>query len=164
MKRFFGFFFALMLTMSGCGKPGGDALAYGTTDKSQMNDEQIKLFEQYPKYFGLNASNGLDVIVWQMAEDMYSFGLLEHSDSKRDWISSELLKLKGLDAGEMKLILQTYDIDEKNVFVVPWQNPVSSYMPEYQINLGAEDANEKAEAYIDSVRKMLFGSPNDNHK
>ena len=37
-------------------------------------------------------------------------------------------------------------------------------MPEYQINLGAEDANEKAEAYIDSVRKLLFGSPNDNHK
>ncbi len=102
-----------MLTLSGCGKPGGDALAYGTTGKSQMNDEQIKLFEQYPEYFGLNASNGLDVIVWQMAEDMYSFGLLEHSDSKRDWISSELLKLKGLDAGEMKLILQTYDIDEK---------------------------------------------------
>ena len=50
---------------------------------------------QYPEYFDLDASTGLDVYVWQMAPDSYYFGLLPHTASPRDSTAQELLALRG---------------------------------------------------------------------
>ena len=115
------------------------------------------LSEKYPQYFDLDASNGLDVYVWQLAEDRYSFGLLPHTAAQRDWISSDLLNLQGTNADEMRQILSAYTIDESDITIIPWQNPISSYIADcWKISEG-ENAEEKQESYIKSVRTMLFG-------
>ena len=61
----------------------------------------------------------------------------------------------------MRAILSTYDIDEKDVFIIPWQNPISSYMPEYWISQKDEDpatVEKRKQEYIDGIRQMLFGA------
>lgn len=131
-----------------------DSASVGNSD---LNEEQTALMERFPEYFGLDPVNGLDVIVWQMAPSSYSFGLLEHSDTERDWISRELMDLKGVSAEQLREILATYAISEDEVHIIPWQNPISSYLPTYCINYGSEDMDAKTEAYIAVIREMLFG-------
>ncbi len=113
------------------------------------------LSEQHPEYFGLDASDGLDVYVWQMATGSYSFGLLPHSEQGRDWISQELLNLRGASAEEMRAILSTYNVNEDDIYIIPWQNPFSSYLAEWQIVTDGEDINAKRQAYVESIRLML---------
>lgn len=122
-----------------------------------LNKEQEALLDSFPEYFGLAPENGLDVIVWQMAPSSYSFGLLEHSETPRDWISKELMDLKGVSAEQMREILATYAVSEEGIYIIPWQNPISSYLPAYCINYGGEDMDAKTEAYIAEIREMLFG-------
>ena len=116
------------------------------------------LRERYPEYFGLDDSKGLDVYVWQMAKNHYSFGLLPHDEQGRDWLAHELLNLRGTSAEEMSVILSTYNIDENDIYIIPWQNPVSSYLGEWQIIVEGEDTddlNAKRQAYIEHIRQML---------
>lgn len=131
---------------------------FGETDPDKMNEKQVTLMEQYPEYFGLDASDGFDVYVWQMAKNSYSFGLLPHAEQGRDWISEELLNLRGTSAEEMSVILSTYSIDEDDIYIIPWQNPISSYLAEWQIvaeGEDTEDLNAKRQAYVEYVRQML---------
>ena len=114
------------------------------------------LRQRYPKYFGLDDSEGLDVYVWQMAKNSYSFGLLPRDEQGRDWLAHELLNLRGTSAEEMSVILSTYNIDENDIYIIPWQNPVSSYLGEWQIVSDTEDLEAKRQAYIDYIRQMLF--------
>ena len=120
----------------------------GTTDS---------LREKYPDYFGLDASDGLDVYVWQMAENSYSFGLLPHAEDERSWLATELMNLRGARAEEMKVILTTYNISENDLYIIPWQNPLSSYTG-WQVTVEGEDYNAKKQAYIERIRQMLFSS------
>ena len=116
------------------------------------------LRERYPEYFGLDDSKGLDVYVWQMAKNSYSFGLLPHAEQGRDWIAHELLNLRGASAEEMSVILSKYNVDEDDIYIIPWQNPVSSYLGEWQIIEEGEDTddlNAKRQAYIEHIRQML---------
>ena len=116
------------------------------------------LRERNPEYFGLDDSKGLDVYVWQMAKNSYSFGLLPHDEQGRDWLAHELLNLRGTSAEEMSVILSTYNIDENDIYIIPWQNPVSSYLGEWQIIEEGEDTddlNAKRQAYIEHIRQML---------
>ena len=126
-------------------------------EQTGMSKVQTELMERYPEYFGLDPVNGLDVIVWQMAPSSYSFGLLEHSEAQRDWISKELMDLKGVSSEQLREILATYSVSEEAVYIIPWQNPISSYLPTYCINYGGEDLDAKKEAYIAEIRGMLFG-------
>ena len=131
---------------------------YGETDPNKLNETQVSLMSSYPEYFGLDASKGLDVYVWQMAKNSYSFGVLPHAEQGRDWVSHELLNLKGTKAEEMSVILSTYNIDENDIYIIPWQNPVSSYLGEWQIIEEGEDTddlNSKRQAYIEHIRQML---------
>lgn len=109
-----------------------------------------------PEYFNLNHSKGLDVYVWQMAKNHYSFGLMPHSETQRDWISEDLMNLKGINAEEMRLILSTYGIPQDEIYVIPWQNPFSSYIGEYWIITDGEDIEQKRSAYVQNLRDMLF--------
>lgn len=115
------------------------------------------LREQYPQYFDLDATNGLDVYVWQMAGNSYSFGVLPHSDTQRDWISSELLDLRGTGVDAMRQILSTYHLAENDIHIIPWQNPISSYIGEQWIVTDGESIEEKQAKYVDTIRGMLFG-------
>lgn len=116
-----------------------------------------KLREKYPDYFDLDTSKGLEVYVWQMGKDHYSFGLL--SGTNREKTFEELMAMKGASAAEMKAILSSYDINERDIVIVPWQNPISSYLGEYMISFDYEDPAATAkyrQDYIDMIRDMLF--------
>lgn len=111
-----------------------------------------ELLAAYPEYFGINTAKGLDIYVWQMAEDHYAFGLLPHIDEGRRWDDKELLALKDASADTMKKILSYYELDRINTHIIPWLNPISSYMPDYV------GGGRYAEAtYIDNIKFMLFG-------
>ncbi len=129
---------------------------FGETDPDKMNEEQVTLMEQYPEYFGLDASDGLDVYVWQMAKDCYSFGLLPHSEQGRYWIANELLNLRGTRSEDMSVILSTYNVNENDIYIIPWQNPTSSYICDWQIVIDDEDPDAKKQAYVEYIRQMLF--------
>ncbi len=57
----------------------------------------------------------------------------------------------------MRQILSTYHIDESDIYIIPWQNPISSYIGDYWIISEGESLEEKQEGYIKSIRNMLFG-------
>ena len=113
---------------------------------------------QYPEYFDLDASAGLDVYVWQMAPDSYYFGLLPHVASPRDSTAQELLALRGASSEQMRYILAAYALDPDDIHVIPWQNPISSYIPEcWIVTENGESLEEKQAQYIETVSAMLFG-------
>lgn len=130
---------------------GGDV-----ADVIELTSQQRQLMDKYPEYFGIDASNGLDIYVWQMAENSYSFGLLPHTETQRDWLSSELLNLQGTDANEIRQILSTYDIDESDIKIIPWQNPISSYIGDYWMISEGESIEEKQKDFIAFVENMIF--------
>lgn len=119
-----------------------------------MSKEAAELKKQYPQYFGLDASKGLDVVVWQMSQHSYSFGLLPHSEEKRDWLDEELTDLKPLSSEELKIILSTYKIDNSKIDICIWQNPFSSYIPEDLIGHGGDGPLLEA-SYKLKIRRML---------
>lgn len=127
------------------------------TSVIELTSQQRQLMDKYPEYFGIDASNGLDIYVWQMAENSYSFGLLPHTETQRDWLSSELLNLQGTDANEIRQILSTYDIDESDIKIIPWQNPISSYIGDYWMISEGESIEEKQKDFIAFVENMIFG-------
>ena len=121
--------------------------------------EQQTLEEKYPEYFGLPTSKGLEVYVWQMAPGSYSFGVLPGTN--REKTLEELWNMNGAAADEMRSILSTYDIDESEIVIIPWQNPISSYIAEYWIREKDEtpdSAAERQQEYMDLLREMLFPS------
>ena len=112
----------------------------------QENSPEIEeLRIKYPEYFEVGTFKGLEVYVWQMAKNDYRFGLMQGTN--REKTPEEKMALKGITAEEMALILSTFDIEDKDIFVIPWQNPISSYMV-------TEDMAKDPE-YIDSIRTML---------
>ncbi len=138
----------------------GNLLFRASVDSSREYATDGSLEETYPEYFDLDASGGLDVIVWQMSEFHYYFGLLEHSETERDWLDHELMDLgtKGVDAAQMREILSTYNVEEEDIHIVPWQNPISSYIPlVFTDDVTEEERAEMTERYIEEIREMLFG-------
>ena len=124
--------------------------------ESVVSTESLR--RKYPEYFGLDASDGLDVYVWQMAENSYYFGLLPHSEQERNFLAQELLNLRGVRAKEMRAILSTYNVNENDIYIIPWSNPSSSYLAEWQIVREGEDTEDidaKRQAYIEYIRQML---------
>ena len=119
-----------------------------------MSKEAAELKKQYPQYFGLDASGGLDVVVWQMSQNSYSFGLLPHSEEQRNWLDKELTDLKPISAEQMKIILSTYRIDSSKIDICIWQNPISSYIPEDLMGHGG-DGPLLAMDYKNKIRRML---------
>ncbi len=112
-----------------------------SSDQSTIDGLRVK----YPEYFELGTFKGLEVYVWQMAENDYRFGLMQGTN--REKTLEELMALKGASAAEMALILSTYEIEDENIFVILWGNPASSY-------LVTEDMVKDPE-YINNIRTML---------
>lgn len=97
---------------------------YVNNSSDSLDLSLIELRTNYPEYFELNTFKGLEVYVWQMAEDYYRFGLM--SGTNREKTLEEKMALKGASAEEMALILSTYDIEDENISVIPWGNPSKS--------------------------------------
>ena len=138
----------------------GNLLFRASVDSSREYATDGSLEETYPEYFDLDASGGLDVIVWQLGDHGYHFCLLEHSETERDWLDPELLILstKGVDAAQMRQILSTYNVGEDDIHIIPWQNPISSYIPlVFTDDMTEEEKAEMTERYIEDIRELLFG-------
>ena len=127
---------------------------YGETDASKLTVMQNALKKQYPSFFGLDATNGLDIYVSQMAPGSYSFTLLPHSEEPYNMM--ELYELPRTGTEQMRVILSTYDVDAEDVYIVPWQNPISSYLGEYWIILNGEDPEKRRAEYRQKIKDMLF--------
>ncbi len=116
------------------------------------------LRKKYPEYFDLSTLKGLEVYVWQMAPESYSCGVMPGTN--RNKTLEELMNLKGATLDEMRAILSAYDMDEEDVSVIPWQNPISSYIADCWIRQEGEDpaaVEKRRQEYIDGIRGMLFG-------
>ncbi len=104
-----------------------------------------ELRAKHPEFFGLPTEKGLEVYVWQMAPASYTFALMPVTENEKTF--DELIKMGlngGVSASEMRLILSAYDVPESKVFIIPYQNPISSYVGEHD------------DSYVDNIRKMLF--------
>lgn len=110
---------------------------------------------EYSQYLDLDASNGLDVIVWQMGNNSFSFALLPHKDGEYGFIIDELMNVSGTDAITMRAILNTYSVSNDDIYVVPWQHPLSSHIS--SIFLIGEDGKplKSKEEYINEIRLLL---------
>lgn len=118
----------------------------GLESEYEWNSPEIaKLREKYPEYFELGTFKGLEVYVWQMAENDYRFGLMQGTN--REKTLEEMMELKGVPPEEMALILSTFDIEDRDILVIPWQNPISSYMITGDMVKDPE--------YISNIRNML---------
>ena len=126
--------------------PAQFGTVYSMRVVSQENRPEIEeLRVKYPEYFELGTFKGLEVYVWQMAENDYRFGLMQGTN--REKTPEEKMALKGATAEEMALILSNFDIEDESIFVIPWQNPISSFMV-------TEDMVKDPE-YINNIRTML---------
>jgi len=127
----------------------------GITDPENLTYEQRYLMDKRPEYFGLDASNGLDVYVSQFAPKNYSCYLSEHTAAPQSFM--DFLSMRPVDAASLRLILDTYGVTRENVTVIPFQHPLSSYLGPYAII--PEDGNiEKVRAeYKKMILDMLFG-------
>ena len=124
-----------------------------------LETDEDSLRDKYPEYYDLSTTKGLEVYVWQLAPNSYSFGMLPGTN--REKTNDELWNMKGATAEEMRTILSSYDIDERDICIIPWQNPISSYIAEYWIKQEDEDPAsvvKRQEEYTNRIRAMLFDS------
>ncbi len=122
---------------------------------TEIDEETLR--EKYPEYFDLSAFKGLEVYVWQMAKDSYSFGVLPGTN--REKTLEELMNMRGVSADEMRMILSSYDIDKSNIMIIPWLNPISSYVEECWIVTDDEPpamTAERRKEYVERISAMLF--------
>lgn len=120
-----------------------------------LSKEAAALKKEYPQYFGIDDSNGLDIVVWQMAKDSYSFGLLPHSGEKSEERLEDLMDLKPVTADQMRIILSTYKTDKSKMNIVIWHNSFSSYIPEDLIGHGGDGPFLEMN-YKNKIRRMLL--------
>lgn len=123
------------------------------TNPKDTDNSQNELKEQYSEFFGLDASDGLDVVVWSMAEDSMSFALCPHGQAEKYTQSGNV---KGASLDNIRTILASYDIPRDKIYVVPWQNPASSYIAEAWLIGKGENAEEERQAYIEKIESLLF--------
>ncbi len=118
----------LHMDYSQYGYEGNSSLIFSRTPDAVIpklpSEELTELKRRYPEYFGLDTSEGLKVYVWQMSNDGYFCALLKGADNKTE---AEIGGMKGTTIEQMRLILSTYGLEEKEIEVVPFHNPISSY-------------------------------------
>ena len=117
----------------------------GTTgsDGIQSDININKLKEKYPEYFEMSDFKGIEVYVWQMAENSYRCGMM--SGTNRNKTEEEIMSLqsKSLSIDEAKAILNEIGVKKEDIIVMPISQPYSSYA--YEIN----------DEYIDRVHKLF---------
>ncbi len=81
---------------------------------------------KYPQFFNVSTDGGLTVYIWQMSANNYSCYL---ANTSMEAISDNSFAYDvGASIAEMRAILTTYDIEQKDITVQPVINPLSSYV------------------------------------
>ena len=103
-----------------------------TKNESSTAYIEEELRQKYPEYFDLSAFKGIEVYVWQMAENSYRCGALEGTNRAKFVKEIQDLQFNSASIEEMKAILSFYDIPEDYIIIEPCIQPYSSYS--YQID------------------------------
>ena len=111
------FTFALATVLAACG--------------SASNTKE-ELQRKFPEYYDLNTAKGLEVYVWQTAEDTYYCGVLPGTNRNKTDEEISSLTANGATVEEMKTILSSYDISSDNIMISPCKQPGLDYS--YQID------------------------------
>lgn len=110
--------------------------------KIAITNEELQ--QKFPEYYGLNTAKGLEVYVWQTAEDTYYCGVLSGTNRVKTPEEISGLAANGATVEEMKIILSSCDISDESISILPCKQSISDYA--YQID----------DAYIQKITE-LFG-------
>ena len=109
------------------------------------------LRRHYPQYFGLPTDDGLHVYIWQFAQFHYACVLLA---GEGQYTEMEMLAMDPVSIPQMRKILDSYDIRQKDVTLHPFNHPASSYY--YEI----DDAYRKNLETLFWQPTVIHGSQN----
>ena len=135
---------SLMLFVTACGsKKGSTEMPTETTSISVSGSRIEELRAKYPEYFKLNDFKGIEIYVWQMAEDSYECGMMGGTNRIKTEEERWDLARNPISIEDAKLILKEQGIDKKYWLIMPVVQPVSSYS--YEID----------DAYREKVKKLF---------
>lgn len=118
--------FICVFILGGCSSTQTSNMELETSNSVDMDE----LKERYPEYFELVDFKGIEVYVWQMAENSYCCGMM--SGTNRNKTDEEIrgLQEKSLSVEETKAILNEIGVEGSDIIVIPITQPYSSYMYE----------------------------------
>lgn len=118
--------FMCVFILDGCSSTQTSNMELETSNLVDMDD----LKKRYPEYFELVDFKGIEVYVWQMAENSYCCGMM--SGTNRNKTDEEIwgLQEKSLSVEETKAILNEIGVEGSDIIVIPITQPYSSYMYE----------------------------------
>ena len=137
---------------------------YGSVDTDKMTEEQKRLFESYPEYFGLDVTNGLEIYVWQLAAKSYSFAIYSYPRGASINVGdTSLMFPRAISALGVRSILETYPIDTDDIHITLGSCLYSSYHSPWNVLVG-DDTVDKArrEAYAEMIWAMIKEGYNPN--
>lgn len=135
-----------VLTLVGCGTKDNTSVAdkannssVEDTEKTQNVIFQIetsvdmdKVKEKYPEFFEIEGEpfKGIEVYVWQMAENSYYCGLMFGTNRNKSDDEIFALQEKALTVDETKALLNDMDVSKDSIFIYAVAQPYSSYLYE----------------------------------
>lgn len=155
MKKLFLTLICLTLVLVSCGKAGEATESRESETVSQLSDVSstgsTEIPEEYPE---LDVSNGLCIYVSEFGQGIYSFKLLERAASEPEY--TELIGAKSINTDTMRFLLDHYGLGKNDVTIIPWQDPLSSYLSPWMISFNGEDTAPKKAEYAKQIEKLLF--------
>ncbi len=89
-----------------------------------QNERSIELLkEQYPEYFELSSFKGIEVFVWETADDVYRCGIMSGTNRMKTGAEIQALEQKSLSITEAKMILEEYGVEKDSIIVIPITQP-----------------------------------------
>ena len=160
MKKLFLTLICLTLVLVSCGKAGEATESRESETVSQLSDvpsvESTEIPDEYPE---LDVSNGLCIYVSEVAPGVYRFKLLERAAGEpenTELIGVELIGVKSFNTDQTRFLLDHYGLGKNDVTIIPWQDPLSSYLSPWMISFNGEDTAPKKAEYAKQIEKLLF--------
>ena len=95
--------------------------------ETEEKTDAAALKEKYPHYFELTHSKGIEVYVWQIAENVYRCGLMSGTNRNKTEDEIHALQSSPLTIAEAKVILNELNVKKDNVFPYAITQPDSPY-------------------------------------
>lgn len=99
---------------------------------NETSVDMNKVKEKYPEFFEIEGEpfKGIEIYVWQMAEDLYYCGLMFGTNRNKSDDEIFALQEKALTVDETKTLLNDIGVSKDSIFVYPIAQPYSSYLYE----------------------------------
>lgn len=96
-----------------------------TSDHRQMQNERSieVLKEQYPEYFELTSFKGIEVYVWETADEGYRCGMMSGTNRMKTGSEIQALAQKSLSVPEAKKVLEECGIEDDCITIIPITQP-----------------------------------------